>query len=348
MREKLERLARSATAPFRLVERARLVLRAAAGEASRAIARAFGLDIKTVRHWRRRFAAHPSLDSLRDEHRCGRPSRIPLDVRCEVVKLACDRPKDHVAFRDVWSRSALVEALWHETGWRLSKSEIGRILDDASFRPHRVRLWLHSPDPLFRDKVLVVCGLYCSPPPGATVLCIDEKTCIQALERRGPLELAVPNRDGRYEFEYVRHGTRALIAAFDVRTGQVFGQCRRRRTAKDLAAFMEEVARRYPTGEVYVVWDNLNIHTGEAWQHFSERQGGRFHFVYTPKHASWMNQVEIWFSILQRRVLKYADFVSPEQMVRAILGFIAHWNRREAHPFHWTFRGRFTHDRLAA
>jgi transposase len=146
----------------------------------------------------------------------------------------------------------------------------------------------------------------------------------------------VPGRDGRYEFEYLRHGTRALIAAFDVHTGQVFGQCRKRRTAKDLAAFMEEVARRYPTGEVYVIWDNLNIHIGEAWARLSERHGDRFHFVHTPKHASWMNQVEIWFSILQRRVLKYADFVSCEQMVRAIIGFIGPWNRREAHPFRWT------------
>lgn len=344
---RLDQLSRSSAAEYRLVERARIVLRAATGEASHAIAKALGLDIKTVRLWRRRFARWPKLATLNDQRRSGRPPRIPLHVRCEVVKLACDRPKEQV-FRDVWSRGALVDALWRETGWRLSKSEIGRIVEEAELRPHRIRLWLHSPDPEFRARVRRVCGLYVSPPPGATVLCIDEKTCIQALERLRRLGPPLPGREGRKEFEYIRHGTRCLLAAFDVRTGKVFGQVRKRRTAKDLAAFMEAVARRYPTGDVYVVWDNLNTHCGDAWRRFSERHGGRFHFVYTPKHASWVNQVEVWFSILHRRILKYGDFPTSDNMVGKILGFVSHWNRVEAHPFRWTFRGRFTQHRAAA
>lgn len=111
---------------------------------------------------------------------------------------------------------------------------------------------------------------------------------------------------------------------------------------------MEAVARRYPTGDVYVVWDNLNVHCGEAWERFNERHGGRFHFVHTPKHASWMNQVEIWFSLLHRRVLKHGHFPTAEAMVERIARFIGHWNRVEAHPFRWTFRGRFTQHRHAA
>src|SRR5262249_19067748 len=156
------------------------------------------------------------------------------------------------------------------------------------------------PDPHFRARAREVCGIYLAPPPGAVVLCIDEKTCIQALERVRSNQLPRPGRSGRREFEYIRHGTRCLLAAFEVGTGRVFAQLRKRRTAEDLAVFMEAVAQRYPTGDVYVVWDNLNTHVGEQWQRFSERHGGRFHFIYTPKHASWMNQVEIWFSILHR------------------------------------------------
>jgi len=128
-------------------------------------------------------------------------------------------------------------------------------------RPHRVRMWLHSPDPEFARKVREVCALYRTPPEGARVLCIDEKPGMQALERVHPTSYSRAGCAVRYEFEYLRHGTHTLIAAFDVGTGEVFGQCRRR-TAKGLMAFMETLAKRYPTGVIYIVWDNLNIHHG--------------------------------------------------------------------------------------
>ena len=148
----------------------------------------------------------------------------------------------------------------------------------------------------------------------------------------------------------MRHSTRSLIAAFDTGSGKVFGQCRARRTADDLLAFMEALARKYPTGDVYIIWDNLNIHCGAAWDAFSRRHGGRFHFVHTPLHASWVNRVEIWFGILQRRVIRYGEFDSVQDLSARIHGFITHWNRFEAHPFRWTFRGRFSHhpEHLAA
>jgi hypothetical protein len=200
---------------------------------------------------------------------------------------------------------------------RISLSEVRRILCAAELRPHRVRYWLHSQDPEFRQKVERICELYLSPPPDTAVMCVDEKTCIQALERKHRGRPAAPGRDGRQEFEYIRHGTRVLIAAFDVRTGEVFGQLRKRRTADDLDQFMRDLARRYSRGPVYVVWDNLNIHHGDAWERFNARHGRRFHFVHTPLHASWVNQVEIWFGILQRRILKHGHFKTPEAMVPA-------------------------------
>lgn len=192
--------------------------------------------------------------------------------------------------------------------------------------------------------------LYVSPPKGATVLCVDEKTCVQALSRKHPSKPAAPGKAGRLEFEYVRHGTTTLLAAFDVRTGRVFGQCRKQRRAEDLLSFMDEVAKAYPTGDVYIVWDNLNIHGGERWAEFNARHGNRFHFVFTPKHASWVNQIEVWFSILHRRVIKYGTFQNVDVLKLSVLSFIEWWNAEEAHPFRWTFRGRFAqhHDRAAA
>lgn len=316
------------------------------------VARRLSTTRVTVRQWRDRFLIFGDLDGLRDLARSGRPSRVPLEVRLQLVKLACIRTDEkRMRFRDVWTYGALREALRRETGYTLSITEIGRILRAEGMRPHRVNLWLHSPDPKFRAKVRRICRLYTSLPDGAAVLCVDEKTCIQALGRRFPMHSGGPGQPSRFEFEYVRRGTRALIGAFDIRTGKVFAHVRPRRTAADIMAFMEDVARQYPAGDVYIVWDNLNIHIGEEWAGFNQRHGNRFHFVYTPIHASWVNQIEIWFGILQRRVLRFGDFRTAVDLEKRLLAFIRHWNIHEAHPFRWTFRGRFAQHqrpRLAA
>lgn len=281
---------------------------------------------------------------LDDAPRSGRPPRIPIMAHHELVKLACRRLDEHKKpFRQVWTLRTLGAALRRETGIEMSKSEVARVLEGAALRPHRVRMWLHSPDPDFRSKVRRICEIYTSPPADAAIVCVDEKPGMQALEHRHPMRTAEPQRYGRKEFEYRRRGTVTLIASFDARSGQVFGQCRRR-TAQGLVAFMDELAKRYPSGPVYVVWDNLNTHHGDRWQKFNERHGGRFRFVHTPLHASWVNQIEIWFSILARRVLKHASFTSTSDLRRRVLGFITHWNRAEAHPFRWCFRGRWKRD----
>ena len=285
---------------------------------------------------------NPSLEALQDKPRTGRPSAVPLEVRCELIRLACERPEGEdspAPFRDIWTQQALADALEARTSYRLSKSEVGRILRFEKLRPHRVKMWLKSQDPEFKPKAKRICDLYLKPPEGATVVCVDEKP-LQVLERVRPTHRA---KDGsvRYEFEYKRHGTQALLAAFDIRTGRVFGRVVKKRSAKRLVSFMNALARRYPKGDVYVVWDNLNIHydgRDERWTRFNERHGGRFHFVYTPKHASWLNQVEIWFSILQRRVLRHGDFKTQTAQKDRVEGFIRHWNRYERHPFRWTWR----------
>jgi len=199
---------------------------------------------------------------------------------------------------------------------------------------------MHSPDPQFREKVTEITELYLNPPPGEVVLCVDEKTGMQALERRFPDRSPAPGRTRRREFEYKRHGTQSLFCAFDVHSGEVLDQCSDRRTAAQLVGFMEKVAMCYPEGPVHIIWDNLNIHYDGAdsrWTEFNRRHGHRFVFHYTPKHASWVNQVELFFSILQRQCLRHGSFRSVEELRVAVLDFIAFWNKEKAHPFRMDF-----------
>ena len=333
----IKRLSCSTKAERRLAERAQIIVLACEGLSNAQIARRLGCTAQTAAKWRRRMAKEQTLTALNDLPRIGRPAEVPVTVRCEVIKQACDRPKE-TTFQQVWTLQLLSEHVAASTGWQLSRSEISRILSCEGIRPHQVRMWLHSPDPDFTPKVEAICELYLNPPAGATVLCIDEKPGMQALERIHPTHYSRISSAVRLEFEYQRHGTSTLIAALNTQTGEVFGQCRRR-TAKGLLGFMGALAKRYPTGPICVVWDNLNIHKGKRWQEFNKSHGNRFHFLHTPLHASWVNQIELWFSILQRRVLKHASFRSIDELNHAVLGFIRYWNRSEAHPFHWTFRG---------
>lgn len=348
-REKLAKHAASTTAEHRLVVRARIVLLAADNASNEEIARATGLTPRTVCKWRRRFFQSPKLEALNDASRTGRPPQVALADRLEVVKLACKRPdKDKTPYREVWTQQALADALFAETGIRLSRSEVCRILNAEGLRPHLVRPWLHSPDPEFRPKVKCICDLYLTPPSGAIVICMDEKP-LQVLSRKHPTRVKQHAMVG-VEYEYKRHGTQCLLGAFDTKTGQVFGRVVAKRGGDALVAFMNELAARHPGREVYVVWDNLNIHYDgkvERWTEFNRVHGGRFHFVYTPLHASWVNQVEVWFSILERRVLRHGSFKSKAEQALAVHGFIDYWNQHEAHPFRWTFRGRFEQSRAA-
>lgn len=340
-RVRLRRLSRSTRAPHAVVQRARAMCELRAGRSPAEVARRVGASDRWVHKWRARWIACPSVDSLEDADRSGRPPVISVATKCELIKLACDRPPES-SFASVWTQEALSRELRRQTGAKVSRSTVQRVLSSEGLRPHRVRQWLHSPDPQFREKVARVCDLYLHPPPNSVVVSIDEKP-MQALTRKHPTKRCADGSVKR-EFEYVRHGTCALLAAFDVKTGEVLGKVVKRRTGDALVAFLEDVAARYPDTQVYVVWDNLNIHKeGKAkrWSTFNQRHRNRFHFVYTPLHASWVNQVEIWFSILQRRVLRHGSFTGYADLKQKVLGFINRWNRIDAHPFRWTFTGRF-------
>jgi transposase len=321
-----------------------MVQLAASGESISAIARALGTSRARVGDWLGRFEEE-GVEGLKDQPRSGRPVQITALERHQVIAAATSDPSDFGLERAIWSHEALAGAL--ERSGRVgsvSSSTVGRILAEAEIKPHRVKAWCHSTDPQYQEKMRSIVDLYVSPPAGEPVLSIDEKSGIQALSRKRPLVPASPGRRSRQEFEYRRHGTRCLFACFNIRTGQVLGQCTSRRTRQDFFSFMDLVAGRYRQGRVHVVLDNLNTHKdtsrGAFLTEWNRSHGERFVFHYTPTHGSWLNQVELWFSILTRRVLRYGDFPTPDRLVGTIERFTDVWNREEAKPFRWTYEGR--------
>jgi len=340
----LERRASGRMVAHQDVLRAAILLALVADPPPSAASRRTRVDVKTVRRWRDRFLAE-GLPGLEDRDRSGRPPRISPEVRYETISLACGKPEEFgVLFRDVWTCESLARCILdrHPELGTFDPSTAWRYLHAADVRPHHEEMWLHSPDPEFRLKVAAICALYVCVPPGSVVLCVDEKTGMQALGRPHPVRPAGPHRARRKDSDYIRNGTRALIAAFNPHTGKVFGRIGATRTADDLVAFMEALAVEYPTGDVHIVWDNLNTHKdgpAKRWTAFNARHGNRFHFHYTPIHASWVNQVESWFSILQKRILRHGVFDSVEALTERVAGFIDHWNEASCRPFHWKFKG---------
>lgn len=335
-REQLLALTQKPTAPQRDVLRAKVALLADEGMPTRTIATQLGVSQHRVCKWRKR-AALQSLDGLKERQRPGRPRKITEGERLQVIALACE-PHERDG-RTTPTLDELVErTLERGVVEKISRSTVQRILVSGDIRPHRIRQWLHSPDPAFREKVNVICDLYRRAPEGAVVLSIDEKTGIQAIERKNLDRPAGPGKIRRQEFEYKRHGTQALIAALDVHSGKVFAQCRDRRTQADLLDFMEEVAKEYPDKTVHVVWDNLNTHRAAKWEDFNKAHGGRFHFHFTPIHASWVNQVELLFGIYSRRCLRNASHTSKDHLKSRTLKFFEERNEAPK-PFKWSFRG---------
>jgi len=296
-----------------------------------------------VGQWLHRFQEN-RVDGLRDRQRSGRPSVITPLERHQVIATACCSPGDFGLDHRTWTLGALRDALvLRGLVHQISTTEVGRILDAADLKPYRVRSWCHSTDPDYQKKMRSIVRLYIERPPGEPILCIDEKTGMQALSRCRDLQLARPGRPGRLEFEYRRNGTRCLFACFNVGTGKVLGRCTVSRKREDFFAFMDWVAFTYRQGRVHVVLDNLNTHKntnrGRFVTEWNHQHGDRFVFHYTPTHGSWLNQVELWFAIVSRRVLRHGNFRTPDELVEAIKAFIEHWNDTEAHPFRWTYQG---------
>jgi transposase len=332
-RPRLEALARSRTAPLREVQRARIVLAAANGASNAAIARDLSIKETTVRTWRGRFAEH-GASGLTDRPRPGRPPIYGPDTHLRIVAaVTSELPEADT----VWSHRLLAEHL-HEDG--ISASQIGRILADLDLKPHRVRGWLtRRADPAFFTKAAEVCHLYLHCPDASVVVCVDEKTAIAARSRKHPDQPARPGRIARREFEYVRHGTVSIIAALDVHSGQVHTERIGRNNSDTFIDFLTRLDQRVdPTLTIHLVLDNGSSHTSKATRTWL-REHPRFQPHYTPAHASWLDQAELFFSILTRRLLRRGEFTSQQDLADRIEKFVTVYNRT-AKPFRWTYDGR--------
>lgn len=334
-RAELARRANAHTAPVRDARRARIILLCAEGVALRQIAERVGMDQHQVGVWRRRFLTE-GLDGLVDRPRSGRPRRLGHDERMRMAALATSErdATDPVA---TWTYFDVAEVLGSE-GIEVSVSQVWRILTAMDIDLTKVRGWLNRrDDPTFWDRVRDVCGLYLHPPERALVLSVDEKTSIQAKQRKHPDQSARSGRWRRREFEYIRHGTASLFAALDVHSGEVLAEpIPGKNNSVNFCEFLDDIERSVDPGlAIHVILDNGSSHRSKytnAW--FAAHPRWRVH--YTPPHASWVNQVELFFSILQRKVIRNGDFTSRDDLIAKLLGFIADYDQT-AGPFKWTY-----------
>jgi len=335
VRTELERRVRGHLTPQRVARRARIILLCAEGRAIRQIAVDVGMDQHQVGMWRRRFLAD-GLDGLDDQPRPGRPRRLGHDERMKLAAVATSE-KDEDDPVAMWTYQDLADALGGD-GIEISASQVGRILKAMHIDVTRVRGWLNRrDDPDFWDRVRDVCGVYLNCPDNAIVLSVDEKTSVQAKERKRKDQPPRAGRRARHEWEYIRHGTASLFAALDVHTGEVLAEpIPGKNDSQNFCEFLDQIDRTIdPKLEIHIVLDNGSSHRSKytkAW--FAAHPRWIVHF--TPPHASWVNQVELFFSILQRKVIKNGNFTSRDDLITKMLTYIAEYDQ-QAKPFKWTY-----------
>jgi transposase len=324
-REQLEAWARRRKSAQALAQRSRIVLAAADGLTNSEIARRLGIHRSVATRWRNRFARE-RLDGLLDEPRPGRPRTI-TDAQVEevIVKTLETTPKDATH----WSTRAMAK----EAG--LTQTAVSRIWRAFGLQPHRQQTWKLSKDPQFIDKVRDVVGLYLNPPERAVVLCVDEKSQIQALDRSAPILPMLPGVPERATHDYKRSGTSSLYAALDITTGNVIGALHARHRAIEFKKFLQTIDREVPDGlDVHLVLDNSSTHKTPAIHNWLAAHP-RFVLHFTPTSSSWLNLVERWFAELTSKKLKRGAHRSVRQLNHDIRAWIKTWND-DPKPFIWT------------
>ena len=320
----LERQVRRHRVTRSLSERCRIVLRCADGVQSKQVAAELAICEHTVGKWRRRFLRE-RIDGLLDEPRAGRPRSISDDAVAAVIERTLQTlPADATH----WSIRSMAAATGH------SHTTIRRIWNAFGLQPHRAETFKLSSDPLFVDKVRDIVGLYLSPPTHALVLCVDEKSQIQALDREQPVLPMMPGMPERRTHNYVRHGTTSLFAALDVATGFVIGKCYKRHRAAEFLDFLKQIDANVPDGlDVHIVMDNYATHKTPKIKAWLARRP-HYHVHFTPTSASWINQVERWFAELTRKQIQRGVHTSVAELEADIRNFIDQHNA-DPKPFRW-------------
>lgn len=334
----LERIVRARKCERRMLERAQIVLLAADGLSALVIAARVGCSEKLVKRWRLRYE-RDGLEGLEDAPRSGAPLMHGPQTRALLIAKACTRPGPTAegARRERWT----YEQLGAEVG--MSSSQAHVILQRAEIKPHLTDYWIMSDFSRegFEERMGEVCGLYLEPPENVLVLSLDEKTGIQAKAPLKPDRAPEPGKPARREHEYKRNGTQCLFAALKVHHGEVIGMASKTRNRWDLIQFLDQLDAALPIVEgqqIVAVSDNLSTRgTQEVQEWLAEHP--RWSFQFTPTHASWLNQIEIFFSILYRRLLKHGIFTSENDLAQQMLTFIETYNQT-AKPFKWTYAGK--------
>jgi len=368
-RLELQTLARAHSTPQALALRARMVLRAAAVDqpTNLQIGHELGCSNLTVGKWRRRYL-ELGLPGLQDARRSGRPRTIATPTRVQVISMASALPQDQGRTVTRWTLEEMVAAFLDALNTEaISRSSVWRILHDVDLKPPKSAYWLNSPDEDCETKARHICHLYAkaleSYHQGRLVIGGDEKTGMQVLERKAPTKPAQPGRRERREHEYIRHGTRVLINALAVATGQMAWTIGATRKATDFVAHLTQAYHCWPGMQRYAwVMDNLNTHwsldvcrlvaqwckvpfeprklkTGPQRRAFLNDPSHRHVFHFPPKHGSWLNQAELCFGVLPRRFLARGSFTSVKDFARRLERFLQEYNARHAHPYRWTYTG---------
>jgi len=324
-RTTLVRWSKRAKSAQALALRCRIVLACADGFSNVEVAQRLGVSRPTVGKWRSRFSTD-RLDGLVDEPRPGRPPSITVDQIEDVVVATLEATPRNATH---WSRKSMA------TRSGLSKSTIGRIWRKFELKPHRSDTFKLSNDPLFVEKIVDVVGLYFNPPDGAVVLCVDEKSQIQALDRSRPVLPMMPGMPERRTHDYLRNGVTTLYAAFDTTTGEVISALHRRHRAVEFRKFLTKIDQAVPEHlDIHLICDNYGTHKTPAVKAWLARHP-RFHMHYTPTYSSWVNQVERWFGFLEDQMIRRGVHTSVQALEADIRAWVTGWNDNPT-PFIWT------------
>jgi transposase len=325
-RSALEARVRSGRGRADAARRARVILLLAEGNSYAAIATMTGCSSRTIALWKQRFAKD-GLAGLAARHRGSKPTVLTPALEARIMTWT-RRPPPHGATH--WSTRSLGRKLG------VQHTVIARAWGHAGLQPHRLERYMRSTDPEFETKAADVIGLYLDPPQHAVVFCIDEKTAIQALDRLDPVLPLSPGRAERHGFEYYRHGTLSLYAALNTRTGEVVGHTAARHTSAEFVGFLQTVVETQPRRrEMHIIVDNLSAHKTQQVRTFLVAHPS-VHLHYTPTYSSWLNQVELWFSKIERDVTARGIFTSVTDLRRKLMRYIKHYNQT-ATPIRWSY-----------